>query len=136
MPAGLAEHLLHQLRGAVGDLGLVGKRGRTVDEHAELHDPLDPVERAERGLDLREKHDAAAARGRDPAIEVSVLAEAAFDQAAVLGETDLAGDVEEPTLLDGGYIGRHRSGRLWQNDSEFGEALVDAHGLAPSTPRP
>src|SRR5688500_11927099 len=39
-----AEHFLHQLRSAVGDLRLVGKIAVAVYENTELDDPLDPVE--------------------------------------------------------------------------------------------
>ena len=47
-----------------------------------------------------------------PAVEVDVLAEPAFDQAAVLGEADLAGDVEQAADLDRGDIGGDRGGGL------------------------
>ena len=47
-----------------------------------------------------------------PAVEVHVLAEPAFDQAAVLGEADLAGNVQQPALLDGRDIGGDRGGGL------------------------
>src|SRR3569833_1467455 len=133
MAAGLAEHFLHELGSAVGDLGLVGEGGRAVHEHAELHDSLDPVERAKRGLDLGEQANATAARGGVAGIEVHVLAKPPFDQAAVLGEADLAGNVQHPALLDGRDIGCHRRGGYWKSDAEFGKALVDAHADASST---
>ena len=38
----------------------------------------------------------------DPAFELDVLAEAAFDQAAVLGEADLARDVEQAAASTAG----------------------------------
>ena len=81
--AGLAEHLLHQLGGAVGDLGLIGEAAGAVHEHAELHDPLDPVE-ADRLVDLGEQHDAAGAGGADAELEVAILAEPAGDAAGRL----------------------------------------------------
>src|SRR4029453_7961153 len=46
LAAGLAEHLLHQLGRAIRNLGLVGEIAMAVDEHAELDDPLDAIERA------------------------------------------------------------------------------------------
>src|ERR1700709_2833669 len=52
--AGLAEYLLHQFGGAVGDLGLVGEMLFRGNEGAKLDDPLDPVERPERLLHLRD----------------------------------------------------------------------------------
>ena len=131
MAAGFAEHVLHQFGRAIGDLGLVGEIGRRIDEHAELDDPLDPLEIAERRLDLRQQHDAAAPGGGDPAVEVHVLAEPAFDQAAVLGEADLARDVEQPAELDRRDIGRDRGRGLGQGDADFGEALFDASCAPP-----
>ena len=47
-----------------------------------------------------------------PAVDIHVLAEPAFDQVAVLGEADLAGDVEQAALLDRRDIGRDRGGGL------------------------
>src|SRR4051794_10252894 len=93
MTAGLAEDFLHQLARAVGDLRLIGERGCAVDEHAELHDSLHSIERTERGLHLREQHHAAAASSGDSAVEIDVITETAFDQTAIFGEADLAGDV-------------------------------------------
>ena len=37
--------------------------------------------------------------------------------------------------FDGGDVGGHRRGGLREGDAEFGEALIDAHGPAPSTAR-
>src|SRR3982750_1324788 len=80
MTAGFAEHVLHQLRGTVGDFGLVGEGGCAVHEYAEFDHSFDPIERAERGLHLREQHDSATARRSDAAIEVDVFADTAFDE--------------------------------------------------------
>src|SRR5262245_49496866 len=124
----LAEHLLHQFGRAVGDLWLVGEITVAVDENAELDDPPDPVERAQRRLDLRKQHDAAAARGRLARFQVHILAQPAFDQAAVLGKADLPADVQQAIGLDRGNIGRNRRGGLGKGDAEFGKALFDAHG--------
>ena len=127
MLAGFTEYLLHQFRCAVGDLGLVGERGSAVDEHAKLDDPFDPVERAQRRFHLRKQHDPATPRCRHSAIEIGVLAEPSFDQAAVFGEADLAGDVKQPARLDRRDVGGDGGGRLRQGDAEFGKAVIDAH---------
>src|SRR4249919_3869664 len=66
MASGLSEHVLHQFGRAIGHLGLVGEIAMAVDEHAQLDDAPDPVERAKRRLHLREQHDAAAAGCRLP----------------------------------------------------------------------
>src|SRR3954466_8937745 len=83
MAPGLAEHVLHQLGRAIGDLGLMGEAPGAVDEHAQLDDPLAPLE-PHRLLDLREQHEAAGARGADPEVEIALLAETAGEQGAVL----------------------------------------------------
>src|SRR3546814_21070175 len=57
---GVAEQFGHQFRGAVGDLGLVGAIGGRIDEYAELDDPFDAVEPAERRLHLRDQPQRAA----------------------------------------------------------------------------
>jgi hypothetical protein len=116
-------------------LGWSVKRG-AVDEHAELDDPLDPVERAERRLHLGEQHDPAAPRGARCRVEVDVLAQPAFDQAAVLGEADLARRCGAGRWCSTAGHSRDGRGGLGKGDAEFGEALVDAHGGAwPQAPR-
>ena len=96
---GFAEHLLHQFRSSVGDLWLIGKRRCAVDEDAKLYNSLDSVERAQRRPDLGEQHDSAAPRRLLASIEVNVLAEPPFDQAAVFGEANLSRDVEQTAQL-------------------------------------
>ena len=54
----IAEHRFHQIRRAIGNLGLVGEARRAVDEHAQLDDPLDAIEIAQRLPDLRDEHQA------------------------------------------------------------------------------
>ena len=56
MPARIAEQRDHQLGRAVGDLGLVGEVGGRIDEHAQLHDPLDPRRDRREPLHLRHHH--------------------------------------------------------------------------------
>ena len=43
---GAAEHLLHQIRRAIGDFGLIGEIGRAIDEGPQLDDPLDLLKQA------------------------------------------------------------------------------------------
>ena len=122
-----------QLGSSIRDLGLVGKRWRAVHEHAELHNLLDPIERAEGCFHLGKKHDAATARCFDSTVQVDVLTQTPFDQAAVLGKADLTRDVQDSTVLDRRYVGGNGRSRLRKGDAQFGQALVNAHGLAPST---
>ena len=112
----------HQLRRAIGDLGLVGEAGGAADEHAELHDPLDAVEAAQRLADLREQHDAAGARGGLAIVDVAILAEPSGHQRAVV-ERELARDVEQSAGLDGRHIGGNRRGRFGKGDAERGKAV-------------
>src|SRR6185295_10637552 len=46
----VAEHLDHDVRGAVHDLGVVGELGDAIDEADELYDALDTVEIAAAGI--------------------------------------------------------------------------------------
>ena len=48
VPSGVAEHLDEQVGAAVDHLGLVLEVGRRVDHAKQLHDVVDPVERARR----------------------------------------------------------------------------------------
>src|SRR5436190_18883472 len=123
MPPGLAEHPLHQLGGAVGDLGLVGEAGIGGDERPQLDDSLDPVERSERLLDLGDQHHRAALRRFLALLEPLVEAERSGDQRAVLAERQLAGNVEQSGDLDRRNISGDGGGGLRQADVELGEAV-------------
>ena len=113
MASGFAEHVLHQLGRAVGDLGLVGEIGRAeLTNTPSLTTCSTRSSEPKRRLHLREQHDPAAARGGGPGVEVDILAQPAFDQAAVLGEADLARDVQQAIGLDGRDVGRDRGGGL------------------------
>jgi hypothetical protein len=81
----------------------------------ELDDPLDAAE-PDRLFDLRQDHDPASARGARPIVQVAIFAEAADHELAIL-EGKLAGKVQEAVRLDGGHVGRHRSGGLRKGDS-------------------
>ena len=67
------------------------------------------------------------------AVEVDIFAQPACDQASVLGEADLTGNVQQAAAFDGGNISRHRGGGLRKGDAEFGEALIDAHARLLTT---
>src|SRR5512139_10407 len=112
VPAGFAEDLLHQLGGPVGDLRLVDEIAMAVDENAQLHDSLDPVERAKGRLHLGQQHNSATASGGLSRLQVQPFSQTAFDQAAVLGKADLAGDMQQAVGLDRGDIAGDRRGRF------------------------
>src|SRR3546814_540537 len=92
--AGLAEYLLHQLGRAVGDLGLVSEGTGAVDEDAELHDPLDAVEVAQRLLHLCDQHHTAGARRLLTIVDVAVFTETAGHELPFV-ERKLARNMEQ-----------------------------------------
>ena len=107
----------------------VKSRGR-IDERAELDDPRDPVERAERGLELGKDHQPAGPRRGEALVGRDVLAEPPGHELAV-HERQLARDVGEVAGDDHRDIGGDGGGRLRQLDAEFGEAVCNAHRSLP-----
>ena len=95
MLAGLAERRHHQVGGAVHRVRAVEEAGRRIDEAAEADHAHDPVEIAERGLDLRQQIDRAGARRLLPVLDGDAAAEPAFGgEFAVAVEAKLAGHDE------------------------------------------
>jgi hypothetical protein len=84
VPSDFAEHLFHQLGCAVGDLRLIGEVAGRIDEHAQLHDPLDAIEASKRLLHLGDQHQPAKARGLRAIFEVAILAEPAGHHLAIV----------------------------------------------------
>src|SRR5215813_3636822 len=96
MPAFVAEHLDHEVGGAVYDLRPIEERRRRIDEAAKPHDPHHLVEVAERDLDLGQKVDRAGARRALALLDRYGLAELAFgDQGAGWPQADLARNHEQ-----------------------------------------
>ncbi len=112
------------------------KDGALFTKTPSLTISLDAVERAERGLHLRQEHDPAATGGLSAALQCHVVAKTAKDKASVLAEADLARYVEEVAAFDSGDVGSNRGCGLRKGDAEFGEAIVDVIRLAPSTRAP
>ncbi len=129
MAAGRPEHLLHQLRRAVGDLGLIGEIGGAADEHAQPDDPLDPVEPAQRLVDLRDDHDRAGARRLLAIFDVLVLAEPAGEDPALRIERKLSGQIEQAAGFHGGDISGDGGGGLRQGDAKRVEAMAEEKGV-------
>ena len=100
--------------------GLVNEGRRAVHENAQFHNSLDPLKRAERCLDLRKQHHAAAQRGLNAALQIHILAEPPFDEAAIFGEADLARDVQQPPTFDRRNVGGDGRGGLGKGDAKFG----------------
>ena len=59
-----------------------------------------------------------------------IVAQPAFDQAAVLRDADLAGNVQQTIGFDRRHVSGDGSGGLRKGDAELGKALIDAHGAA------
>ena len=56
----ISEHCFHQVGRAVCSFGLIGEVRLRRDKHAQLDDPLNTIKvTAQRGLHLRDQHDAA-----------------------------------------------------------------------------
>ncbi len=124
----LAEHLDHEVGGAVHHLRAVEEVRRAIDEAAEADDADDAVEIADRRLDLRDDVEAAlraallAFLDRDPAAELA-------GHQAVGPQRDLPRDGQQRTAAHVRHvIGDGRDG-LGQDDAEFGETGGDGgHG--------
>ena len=77
---------------------------------------------AQRAADLRDQHHAAQLCGVLAASEIDIIAQPPRDKAAVVAERQLAGNVEQATMLNSGHIGGHWRGGSGQGQAEFGEA--------------
>ena len=101
-------------------------------EHQELRPGPARAERAlpGRALAAIREREAPRTRRRLARFKIEILAQPAFDQAAVFGEADLPADVQQAIGLDRGNITRHRGGSFGKGDAEFGKALFDAHGVS------
>ena len=113
VPAGLAQHRHHQVRGTVDHLGMVGEMRRAGDEAAQAQAGDDALQIAAGGLDLGQDVD-----GAQPCRRLAVLqADAAAELALVLERTrlhrQLAGDHEQVAAAAGRDVvgSRRRRGR-------------------------
>src|SRR6185312_15288442 len=96
MAPGIAEHLDHQVGGAVDDLRLLGEARHGVDEAAEPDDTQDAVEIAvERASRLGEEVQAAEPRRRLAVLEAHLGAELADIAPLAVPLADLAGDEKQ-----------------------------------------
>src|SRR6185503_20303150 len=94
--------------GAIQHLRSVQKIGSRIDEAPEPDHAHDLVEIAERGLDLREQVDAAAARRRLSLLDGNAAAKFALgDQLALCVETNLAGHEQQVSGADKADIVGH-----------------------------
>src|ERR1700722_2664445 len=118
MAALVAKGRNHQVGGAVEHLRSVQKVRRGIDEATEANHPRYLVEVAKRGLDLRQKVDRAAARGRGALLDGHAGAKLALgDQLAVRAEANLARYKQQIPTAHEGHVVRHRIRRLMQGDA-------------------
>ena len=105
--AGLAEYLLHQLGGAVGDLRLVGEMPFEATKAPSLTirstRSSDPSACFICAISITAQRSAAAAM-----LDVIIGAELADDQGPVLAERQLPGNVEQAAGFHRGHISRDR----------------------------
>src|SRR3990167_2964279 len=129
MAALVAEHVDHQIGGAVHHLRSVGKAGRRIDEAAQPHDPGHLVELAEHRLDLRQQIDGAGARRLLAVLDRNAAAELTFgDQFALRAETQLTGHHQQVAAAHAGHIIGDRAGRARQRDAESRERFFSHSG--------
>src|SRR5262245_77614 len=126
VPTLVAEHLDHQIGGAVHDLGSIEESRRRIDEAAEPHDPHHLVEVAERGLDLGDEVDRAGAGRGLALLDHHVVAKLALgDQRAAGAEAELAGHHQQRSSAHKADIVGDRGGRRREGDTKSGELLFN-----------
>src|SRR5438094_6780269 len=134
MTAGIAEHLDHQIGGAVDHRRHVGESGGAVDEAAEPQTAAHAVEiAAGRDLQVRDDVEGAETRRLLSVGDADRGAELADKAALAIPLADLAGDENE--------IARHRErhvigkgcGRLRQFDAELLEPRLDVSAHRPAS---
>src|SRR3569833_1353508 len=126
MAALVAEHLDHQVGGAVHDFRAVQKIRRGIDEAAEPDHPHLVVEIADGGLDLNQQVDRTSPRRRLALLDADARAELAPCYQLPVGiVADLAGDGEDIAGPHERYvIGDRGEGRM-KRDSETREFPFD-----------
>src|SRR5580704_16959561 len=126
VPPLVAEHLHHQIGGAVHHFRPVDEIRRRIDEAAEPYHAHHLVEIAEGGLDLRQKIDGAAARGGSTLLDRDTGPELALgDQLARRVEANLAGYEQQISAADEADIIRDGSRGLVQGDAKGSQFLFD-----------
>src|SRR5262245_35048627 len=131
VPALVAEHLDHQVGGAVHHLRPVEEGGVRVDESTKPHDPHDLVEIAERDLDLSQEVDGAGAGGLLTVLDRHGFPKLALgDERAAGSEADLAGDDQHRSGAHKADIIGDRRGRCREHDTEICELLFNQGHVA------
>src|SRR5205807_3670992 len=126
VPALVGEGGNHEVGGAVQHLWSVEEVGRGIDETAEPDHAHHLVEVAERGLDLRQQVDGAAARRRIALLDGDAGAQLALgDQLSLRIDTNLSRDEQQVSGADEADIIRHGSGGLVQGDAQACQFLLD-----------
>ena len=127
VPPGIAEHLDHQIGGAVDHLRLLAVARHRIDEAAEPHAAHDLVEiAADRGLELRENVDGAEPRGLLRVFQRDFLADLTGELVLAVGVRHLAGDEHQRAGTLERHIVRRRRRRGRQFDVQVLQTCVNA----------
>src|ERR1700761_7219392 len=119
MAALVAEHFDHQVGSAVQNLRPVEKIRRGIDKAAEANDAHHLVEIAERGLELRQQIDGAAARSRVALLNGNAGAELALgDQLALGVDANLTGNDQEIASAHKPDVIGYRAWRRMQDNAK------------------
>src|SRR5207247_6773168 len=125
----LAEHLHHQVREAVDDLGLVTEVLRGPHHAQHLHDALDLVEIPERGAHRGEQVEADFTRDLVAFLDRHVLAELAARTRPTLADGTVTGEEQEIADAHRADVVRHRGRRRRERDVLLFQTRFRAHAL-------
>ena len=129
----IPEDLDEQLRGAVGDQVVLGERRRAVDERHQLHDPRDPVEVSDRGVQRAHQLDRDRPGRRLPLGGGQPRAELPHPRLPVLPR-DVPRHVDEVPGAHEGNVDGPGPGQLGEGDAQRLERVVNGHSiLRPDT---
>src|SRR5687768_1937847 len=120
--AAFAEEVDQQLGGAVDDLRLVVKAGGAVDEAEQLDDAADAVEIAESVLDGSQGVEHDELGGGAALLDIEVLAELADEDALLILNRAVAGDVEQVANLHRADVFADWLARWRQLETEVAQA--------------
>src|SRR5580693_4032263 len=123
MAARLAEHLDHEVRAAVDDLGMVSEIRLGVDHAEKLDHRFDARELTERSFGDREQLQPGETRGFIALLDRGVLAEPPDHETPVRALRPLAGKVEKITRQPIGHIVGHRRRNGGKREAEGGKPL-------------
>lgn len=124
----VAEDLVEEFGGAVGDGRVLGEARSGVQMRFEAEDLAESVEAAEVVADAGEGVEGGEACGLASLIDAEFAADLADPFGAAVLDGELCGDEEEIACDGGGLVGPARGWGLGEGDGAFAESVVDGHG--------